>query len=383
MKRAYGFIAISGFVIGLILGTIAGPLAVSYVWRSQPAADPMEYQEFRDRAIAELSTNEDLIAFDGEAPFLQQMRSTAPRWSSLLRLLMADRTVALEVKLGALPVIFDLPPEDLVNFVDHLNSLSLLDPKLFRLVMLAATNPYHASAFMKPGMVADASLINLDHRSDARIVLQNIARNPAIDKQLLESGQFMEPYAPGPQARNRSEHFRCTATPNLVFHGCRQAAGDHSYRRHRLPAALGRQDRRAYSMAWAEPDEFVDATMTIAEDGGLPVLSAEDTPDRIEHVLKSVLVGRTRAEVVPILTEMGARGAYAYDLMDTGLAAGAEVGNGYRAGDQVLTVNFGLARGGIQPDRRLRIYLAYGDGWRASDENDRISGIHEIEYYAK
>lgn len=136
-------------------------------------------------------------------------------------------------------------------------------------------------------------------------------------------------------------------------------------------------------MAWAEPDEFVDATMTIAEDGGLPVLSAEDTPDRIEHALKSVLVGRTRAEVVPILTEMGARGAYAYDLMDTGLAAGAEVGNGYRAGDQVLTVNFGLARGGIQPDRRLRIYLAYGDGWRASDENDRISGIHEIEYYAK
>ena len=112
-------------------------------------------------------------------------------------------------------------------------------------------------------------------------------------------------------------------------------------------------------------------------------MSAADTPDRIEHVLKSALVGRTRAEVVPILTEMGARGAYAYDLMDTGLAAGAEVGNGYRAGDQVLTVNFGLARGGIQPDRRLRIYLAYGDEWRAADENDRISGVREIEYYAK
>jgi hypothetical protein len=112
-------------------------------------------------------------------------------------------------------------------------------------------------------------------------------------------------------------------------------------------------------------------------------LSAKDTPDRIEQALKSALVGRTRAEVVPILTEMGARGAYAYDLRDTGLAAGAEVGNGYRAGDRVLTVTFGLARGGIQPDRRLRIYLAYGDEWRASDENDRISGIREIEYYAK
>lgn len=84
-----------------------------------------------------------------------------------------------------------------------------------------------------------------------------------------------------------------------------------------------------------------------------------------------------------LLTEMGARGACAYDLMESGLAAGAEVGNGYRAGDRVLTVIFGLARGGIQPDRRLRIYLAYGDEWRASDENDRISGIREIEYYAK
>jgi len=198
MKRVYSFIAVSGFVLGLILGTIAGPLAISYVWSSQPVAEPMEYQAFRDKAVAELATNEDLIAFDGEAPFLQQMRSTAPQWSSLLRILMADRTVTLEVKLGALPVIFDLPPKDLVNFADHLNSLSLLDPDHFRLVMVAATNPYRASGFMKPGMVADTSLMDLNHRSDARAVLQNIARNPAIDKQLMNPGQFMEPYAPGP-----------------------------------------------------------------------------------------------------------------------------------------------------------------------------------------
>ena len=349
MKRAYGFIVISGFVLGLILGTIVGPLVVSYVWRSQPAADPMEYQAFRDRAVAELSTDEDLIAFDGEAPFLQQMRSTAPRWSSLLRLLMADRTVALEVKLGALPVIFDLPREDLVNFADHLNSLSLLDPKLFRLVMLAATNPYRSSGFVKPGMVADTSLIDLNHRSDARVVLQNIARNPAIDRHLLESGQFMEPYASAPPPRNGS--------------------------------TLGRLDRRAYSLARVEQSDPMD--MMTPEDQAPCILSAEDTPDRIEQALKSALTGRTRAEVVPILTEMGARGAYAYDLMESGLAIGTEIGNGYRAGDRVLTVIFGLARGGIQPDRRLRIYLAYGDEWRASDENDRISRIREIEYYAK
>lgn len=370
MKRAYGFIAISGFVLGLILGTIAGPLAVSYVWRSQPAAEPMEYQAFRDRAVAELSTDEDLIAFDGEAPFLQQMRSTAPQWSSLLRLLMADRTVALEVKLGSLPVIFDLPSEDLVNFADHLNSLSLLDPKLFRLVMLAATNPYRASGFMKPGMVADASLIDLDHRSDARVVLQHIARNPAIDKQLLESGQFMEPYASAPPPGVSSTDADSLLATIYIDD-------------HRRPAALGRLDLRTYSLAGVEHSDSVDMTMTIAEDGGLPVLSAEDTPARIEQALRSALSGRTRAEVVPILTAMGARGAYAYDLMESGLAIGTEIGNGYRAGDRVLTVIFGLARGGIQPDRRLRIYLAYGDEWRASDENDRISRIREIEYYAK
>jgi hypothetical protein len=183
----------------------------------------MEYRVFRDRAIAELSTDEDLIAFDGEAPFLQQMRRTAPQWSSLLRLLMADRTVALEVKLGALPVIFDLPPEDLVNFADHLNSLSLLDPKLFRLVMLAAANPYRASGFMTPGMVADTSLIDLDHRSDARAVLRNIARNPAIDRHLLESGQFMAPYASGSPPR--------------------------------IGSTLGRLDRRTYSLAWVEQSD--------------------------------------------------------------------------------------------------------------------------------
>ena len=370
MKRAYGFIAISGFIIGLILGTIAGPLAVSYVWRPQPMAEPMEYRTFRDRAIAELSTDEDLIAFDGEAPFLQQMRRTAPQWSSLLRLLMADRTVPLEVKLGALPVIFDLPSEDLVNFADHLNSLSLLDPDLLRLVMLAATNPYRASGFMKPGMVADTSLIDLDHRSDARVVLQHIARNPDIDKQLLEPRQFMEPYTSAPPSSvSSTDADSLLATIHIDDHG--------------RPAALGRLDRRAYSLAHAVQSDPVDMTMMMPEDNGLPILSAEDTPARIEQALRSALSGRTRAEVVPILTEMGARGAYAYDLRDTGLAAGAEVGNGYRAGDRVLMVTFGLARGGFQPDRRLRIYLAYGDDLRASDENDRISGIREIEYHAK
>jgi hypothetical protein len=76
------------------------------------------------------------------------------------------------------------------------------------------------------------------------------------------------------------------------------------------PVALGRLDRRTYSLAWVEQGDPVDMTMTTPEDDGLPVLSAEDTPDRIEQALKSVLVGRTRAEVVSSLTEMGARGAY-------------------------------------------------------------------------
>ncbi len=159
-------------------------------------ADPMTYAVFRDQAVAELATNEDLISFDGEAPFLQQMRVTAPQWSSLLRRLMADQTVSLEVKLGALPVIFDLLPQELVNFTDHLNSLSLADPDLIQLVMLAVTNSYRASGFMKPGKVADTSVLDLEHRSDARAVLQRLAQNPAINAELLTAGQWLAPYAP-------------------------------------------------------------------------------------------------------------------------------------------------------------------------------------------
>jgi hypothetical protein len=89
--------------------------------------------------------------------------------------------------------------------------------------MLAAANPYRASGFMTPGMVADTSLIDLDHRSDARAVLRNIARNPAIDRHLLESGQFMAPYASGSPPR--------------------------------IGSTLGRLDRRTYSLAWVEQSD--------------------------------------------------------------------------------------------------------------------------------
>ncbi|MFC3340661.1 hypothetical protein [Paracandidimonas soli] len=44
-----------------------------------------------------------------------------------------------------------------------------------------------------------------------------------------------------------------------------------------------------------------------------------------------------------------------------------------------MTVIFSLARGGMQSDRRLRIYLAYGSDWRPPEEDDQINWIREIE----
>lgn len=196
MRKIGGVIAVASFAIGLLAGALIEPLAISRIWEVGPMADPMNYQTFRDKAVAELETNPDLISFKAEAPFLQEMRRSAAQWEPLLRSLMADQAVSLDVKIGALPAIFDLPAEQLVNFADYLNSLSLMQPELFPLVMLAATNSYRSSGFMKKDMIADTSLIDLDHRRDAQTVLSIIARNPSLDKDLLQPGQFMEKYAP-------------------------------------------------------------------------------------------------------------------------------------------------------------------------------------------
>ena len=196
MRKIGGVIAVASFAIGLLAGALIEPLTISRIWEVGPMTDPMDYQTFRDKAVAELETNPDLISFKAEAPFLQEMRRSAAQWEPLLRNLMADQSVSLDVKIGALPAIFDLPAEQLVNFADHLNSLSLMQPELFPLVMLAVTNSYRSSGFMKKDMIADTSLIDLDHRRDAQTVLSNIARNPSLDKDLLQPGQFMERYAP-------------------------------------------------------------------------------------------------------------------------------------------------------------------------------------------
>ncbi|MDO5604130.1 MAG: hypothetical protein Q4G25_03110 [Paracoccus sp. (in: a-proteobacteria)] len=187
---------LASFALGVTAGVIAGPFATSRMGEIRTMADPMEYAAFRDKAVAELATHEDLIGFDAQAPLLQEMRADPRLWAPLLRELMADQTVALEVKLGALPAIFDLPAAELVDFSDHLNTLSLMDPGLFRLVMLAVTNPYRGGGFVRPGMVADMSLLDLETRVDARSVLTRIARNPALDQEMLAPGMLMSAYAP-------------------------------------------------------------------------------------------------------------------------------------------------------------------------------------------
>ena len=112
------------------------------------------------------------------------------------------------------------------------------------------------------------------------------------------------------------------------------------------------------------------------ENADLPQLSAEDTPTLIKETLSDALIGQTRAEIIPLLTKIGARGASIYDFMDTELALGTDLGGGYRAGTPVMTVIFGLARGRLQPDRRLRLYLEYGN-------DNQILKLIEVEYYAK
>ena len=196
MNRKCGLVAVAALAVGLVAGAAVGPMVLSPSGETIPMADPMDYPAFRDRAVAELATHADLIGFEASAPFLQQMRQAAPLWSPLLLRLIADPTVAIEVKLGALPVIFDLPPADLVQFADRLNALSLQEPALFPLVLLATTNAYRGGGFLPPGRIADTSLIDLDARPDARMVLAQIARNPALDPALLQPGQFMAAYAP-------------------------------------------------------------------------------------------------------------------------------------------------------------------------------------------
>ena len=111
-------------------------------------------------------------------------------------------------------------------------------------------------------------------------------------------------------------------------------------------------------------------------------LSAEDTPAQIENALNTALIGRTRAEVIPTLQSLGARGVATHDFQETEFAKGTDLGDGYRAGDPLLTAIFGLARSGIQPDRRLRIYLQYEEG-NQPEQQKRIQKLVRVEYYAK
>ena len=115
----------------------------------------------------------------------------------------------------------------------------------------------------------------------------------------------------------------------------------------------------------------------------LPILSVDDTPAQIEQKLSIALIGHTRAEILPILKKMGAQNASVYDFRNTGLPAGTDLGDGYQAGDPLITVIFGLARGGIQPDRRLRIYLQYRHNAQQHSQYDQIQKLINIEYYAK
>ena len=126
---------------------------------------------------------------------------------------------------------------------------------------------------------------------------------------------------------------------------------------------------------------YMSATAPISTD--LPKLSANDTPDQIEKSLHTALTGRTRAEIMPILEKMGARNVALYDFRKTGLAEGTDLGDGYKAGDPLLTIIFGLARPGIQPDRRIRIYLQYKSDKHQPEQNDQVQKLLAVECYEK
>ena len=141
------------------------------------------------------------------------------------------------------------------------------------------------------------------------------------------------------------------------------------------PAMANNKAAGRYTAASGAP---MSSTLSTAS----TILSAEDTPAQIKNALNTALIGRTRAEVIPTLQSMGARGAAIYDFQETGFEKGTDLGDGYRAGDPLLTAIFGLARSGIQPDRRLRIYLQYEDG-NQPEQQKRIQKLVRVEYYAK
>lgn len=115
--------------------------------------------------------------------------------------------------------------------------------------------------------------------------------------------------------------------------------------------------------------------LATAGDDAMP-LTADATEADQRAALEAALLGQDCARLPELLLALGAREALVDDLRQTGLPAGTEVAPGLRAGDPVLTAIFGLRRGFLRPDLRLRIYVA-------CDAAGRMAAPLRIERFAK
>jgi hypothetical protein len=103
-----------------------------------------------------------------------------------------------------------------------------------------------------------------------------------------------------------------------------------------------------------------------------PTLTAEE----MRLALQDALQGQPLEQIGPILSARGARDVTLTDLMALDLAKGTTVAEGLRAGDQIALVLFGLRRGLLTADRRVRVIVPY-------DAGRIVTGIDNVTLIAK
>ncbi|SEN85170.1 hypothetical protein SAMN04489859_101932 [Paracoccus alcaliphilus] len=95
-------------------------------------------------------------------------------------------------------------------------------------------------------------------------------------------------------------------------------------------------------------------------------LNPSDALEATRAKLARQLIGLAPDAVAGRLAEAGAQGVAVTDLAAMDLAPGTDLGDGLRAGDQVLSVTFGLRRGFFRPDQRFLLDLGH-DGSVVTD----------------
>lgn len=109
---------------------------------------------------------------------------------SMVKKLMADETVSVNIKNGVSATMMGLPIDQLADFVDYLNELDLQGKETLGVALSVVRNPYREASAVKktkPNFTYD-SLFDHSDRPEVKRVFKNLYDNPHLPIDEREEG---------------------------------------------------------------------------------------------------------------------------------------------------------------------------------------------------